>query len=82
MHINNQKISNKKINRWKSQSTTRKESPLQYHSSNIKLFWDRMSLIDREESLTLFPNIIFKLLAPYLNYLDFSYIQVYKEILK
>lgn len=70
------KITNEAINLWKRMATKNEKQSLKYSNFNVRLFWDRLGLKEKEESTSIFPVSFFSPLASQLNYLDLIHIRV------
>ena len=70
------KIKNETINSWKRLASKNEKTSLKYSNFNVRLFWDRLGLKEKEESTSIFPVSFFSPLASQLNYLDLIHIQV------
>lgn len=75
------KLPTSQINYWKESSFANTDSfraqKFKITQSNVRLFWDRLPLIEKEECLLLCNQELIHLLNSYIGMLEFNYFQVY-----
>lgn len=80
MEHNEGKLPTSQINYWKESSFTNTDSfraqKFKIAQCNVRLFWDRLPLIEKEECLLLYNQELIHLLNSYIGMLEFNYFQV------